>query len=482
MEKTTLDYLLSKPSAAWKDKVKKLPQFAGIPDEVSSLWIERASGMEPDDRDRLISYMGRLDADDLGAMIAHNRHRWHPHTTPTSVVRTKLLHERPKSEPAYKARRRSMTPIAREMLLKKIDNETSQFRNDLTEKVCNNTSANHHWLSSKVADIIEENGRKILIEYRTPSEPLSLLTRGISFHHEVSMHYALLAAREAGIKVDGLRMCALDAKAWSVETLDLPINEELVAEIRAEGDRVWNDHIKPAQLIPSALPRGIASLEDLRANDASGSADQLDLVAKRFLAWGVAEKECQSECRDLQTEAADLLPFAALPLEVDMVDAGAVRFRIDRKFDMDGLAAIAKDLLIKRQGYSAEDAQAVLDQPNYWNAPEYSSHGLIQAMETHFDLDPTNDPRFSMAIAFPRERRADTLLDLIRSLDAEDSISLENYVRSGRMEMEMVTPRARFEREARAAASEGVRHDLRQILDTRTVAPPEPPKRGGRRP
>lgn len=474
--------LLSKPSATWKDKVKKLPQFAGIPEEVSTLWIERAAVMEPDDRDRLIAYMGRLDADDLGAMIAYNRHRWHPHTTPINVVRTKLLHERPKSEPAYKARRRLMTPIARDLLVKKIDTESTKVRTDISEKICNHTSAKHPWLAPQVFDIIEENGRKVLVEYRTPSEPLSLLTRGISFHHEVSMHYALLAAREAGVKVDGLRLCAMDTKAWSVETLDLPINETLVEEIRAEGDRVWAEHIQAAQLIPNSLPRGMSTLEDLRANDASGSADQLDKVAQRFLAWAVAEKECAAERNALQIEAADLLPFAALPLEVDLVDAGAVRFRIDRKFDMDGLAAIAKDLLIKHQGYSPEDAQAVLDQPNYWNPPEYSSHGLIQALETHFDLDPLNDPRFSMAVAFPRERRADTLLDLIRSLDSADKIPLENYVRSGEMEMEMVVPRARFEREARATASELLRNDLRQVLDQRTIAPPEPSKRGGRRP
>lgn len=329
-------------------------------------------------------------------------------------------------------------------------------------------------------DIIEENGRKVLVEYRTPSEPTTLSNRGVSFHHEVSMHYALLAAREAGIKIDGLRLCALDMKAWSVETLDLTINEDLVEEIRREGDRVWSEHILPAQLVPSTLPRGVATLDDLRTNDASGAADQLDNVASRFLAWGVAEQECAAERKTLQVEAADLLPFAALPLEVDLVDAGAVRFRIGRQYDMDGLASVAKDLLV-RQGYSPEDAQAVLDQPNYWTPAEYSSHLLIQALETHFDIDPTTDPRFGMAVAFPSERRPDTLLDLIRSLDPEDTISLENYVRSGHMEMEMAIPRARFEREARANAAQSVRDDLRQVLDQRSIAPP-PPRRGTRRP
>lgn len=471
---------MNKPATTWKEKVKKLPQFKGIPDEVSSLWIERATAMEEDDRDRLIEYMGKLNADDMGALIAYKHHRWHPHTTPENVVRTKLLHERPKSEPAYTARRRSMSPVARELMVKKFDVDSGELKPEISEKICTYSNPQHPWLSVKNADIVEERGRKILVEYRTPSEPISLSTRGVSFHHEISMHYALLAAREAGVKIDGLRLCAMDLKSWTVETLDVPINEVLVEEIRKEGDRIWNDHIKTATLIPSDLPRGIASLDDLRSLDVSGAADQLDKVAQRFLAWGVAEQECAAERKDLQIEAADLLPFAALPMEIDLVDADGVRFRIERQYDLDGLAAVAKDLLIKQQGYTAEDAQAVLDQPNYWTHAEFSSHGIIQALETHFDIDPATDPRFSMAIAYPSERRPDTLLDLIRSLDPEDKVDLANYVRSGHMNMEMKTPRARFEREARASAAQSVREDLRGILDERSISPPEPPKRGRR--
>lgn len=442
--------------------------------------------MDPDDRDRLIAYMSRLDADDMGAMIADKRKRWHPHTTPANVVRTKLLQERPKAEPAYKARRRLMTPIARDMFHRQSEANGAKLRADLVEKVLAASSPKHPWLSLSCVDFIEENGRLVLVEYRTPSEPMSLSTRGVSFHHEVSMHYALLAAREAGVRVDALRLCALDAKAWSVDSIDLAIDNDMAEEIRSEGDRVWKDHILPGKIIPPAPMHGILDLNDLKKPGVGGegAAEILGHLAERYLAWGVAEKECGAEKEVLQREAADVLPFAALPLEVERVDAGGVRFKIDRELDIDGLAAVAKDLMV-RGGMPEEDAEAHLNHPNYWTDPEFSAKGLIQVLESHFDIDPVQDPLFAAAISKPAQRRTDTLLDLIRSLDPEDTIRLENYVRAGRMRMEMVAPRARFEREQRAQASEQVKGVLREAMEGVSIQAPataDTPRRGSRRP
>ena len=482
---------LNKPAkntaSAWQAKVQALPQYPGIEPETSQLWIERAQAMDPEDRDRLIAYMGRLDADDMGAMIADKRKRWHPHTTPANVVRTKLLQERPKSEPAYKARRRLMTPIARDMFHRQVENAGAIHRPELVEKVLTSVSAKHPWLSLASVDFIEENGRVVLVEYRTPSEPMALSTRGMSFHHEVSMHYALLAAREAGVRVDALRMCALDAKAWSVEAVDLTMDQGMAEEIRQEGDRVWKENILAGKIIPPAPMHGIMDLNDLKKPGVGGegAAEILAKLAERYLAWGVAEKECAAEREVLQGEAADALPFAALPLDVERVDAGGVRFRIDRELDIDGLAALAKDLMVQRGGMCEEDAAEHLNHANYWNDPEYSAKGLIQAIETHFDIDPTQDPRFSTAVSKPAQRRVDTLLDLIRSLDPEDSLRLENYVRAGKMRMEMVAPRARFEREQRAQASEQVRGVLKEAMDgvcVQAAIPADSPRRGSRRP
>src|SRR5690606_21735443 len=126
-----------------------------------------------------------------------------------NVVRTKLLAERPKSEPAYKARRRQMTPLARDLMMRQVESLGATMRPDLADKVLSNKSSEHPWLRAMAIDIIEENGKLVLVEYRTPAEPLPMELRGISFHHEVSLHYALLAARKAGVKVDGLRLCAM---------------------------------------------------------------------------------------------------------------------------------------------------------------------------------------------------------------------------------------------------------------------------------
>lgn len=482
-----MNKLSKKIAGTWQDRVRALPQFKNIDTQVSDLWMERASDMDDEDRERLISYMGRLNADDMGAMIADKRKRWHPHTTPANVVRTKLLRERPKNEPAYKARRRLMMPIAMDMFHRQIAQAGAIPRRDLALKVLEFDCPEHPWLSLTAADFIEDNGRIILVEYRTPSEPMSLSTRGMAFHHEVSMHYALLAARKAGIQVNALRLCALDAKAWSVETVDLPIDESMVSEIQAEGDRIWNEHILSGVIIPQVAPQGVVSLDDLRKPSvgAEGSADLLTTLADRFLTYGVAGKECENEREILQREAGDLLPVAALPLEVERVDAGGVRFRINRNMDVDGLHGLALDLLMNRSGYCKEDAEAVLDHPNYWSEAEYSAHGLMQAIETHFDVDPTKDPRFSVAISKPARRRVDTLLDLVRSLDPDDTINLQEYVRDAHIRMEMVPPRARFEREQRAQASAKVKGMLGETLNGVSMQPapvPEAPRRGSRRP
>ena len=467
--------------------MRALPQYPTLAEATTQDWIELASDMESDDRARLIGYLGRLDADDMGALIAANRKRWHPHTTPSNVVRTKLLLERPHAEPAYKARRRQMTPIARDMLHRQVSRQGSCMRPDLVAQVASRQDKQHPWLHREVSEIIEENGRLVLVEYRTPAEPMSLATRGASFHHEVSLHYALLAARLAGVNIEGLRICALDAKSWGVDTLDIAVDNALVNDIVREGDRVWADHVLKGIEIPDQSPQGIMTLADLRKPGvcAEGAADELAAIASRFLTWGVAEGECENEREDLQKEAADLLPFSALPLEIDRVDAEGVRFRIDRDLDIEGLTEVAIDLLRKNHPYTREEAEEVLGHPNYWTRPDYSATGLIHAIEAHFNVIPTEDPRFSTAIAKPAQRRPDTLLDLIRSLDGGEQVRLQDFVRSGKLRMEMLPQRARVDRDARQMAAQALRKELKQVLDPVVIVQPKPvasTRKGARRP
>lgn len=442
--------------------------------------------MPEDDRNRLLHYIAHLDADDMGSILAEKRRHWHPHTTPSNVVRVKLLQEPAQEEPAHKARRRTLTPTARELLAKKLHANGSVFRSDLTEKVASMKSSKHPWLSSSSADFIEENGEIILVEYRTPAEPMSFSSRGVAFHHEVSLHYALLAAQEAGIKVSSLRLCFLDIKAWDVETQDVSLQPDMVQEIRQEGDRIWKDHVVAGQEMQAPVVKAISTLDDLRKPGVGveGAADRLNQIAEQYMTWGVAQKECEAEREDLQKEAADLLPFAALPLDVDRVDAQGVRFRIDRELDGGALARLAHELLVSKQGYTEEAASALLRHPNYWTDAEYSAQRLLQAISTYFAIDPAEDPRFSDAIVKSSQWRADTLIDLVRSLDPDETIRLENFVRTGQVRMEMTAPRARADRERRTQVSGQIRETLKGVLDGVSVKPAvaEPARKSSRRP
>ena len=465
---------------------KMLPQASVLDEEAFEYWIERASvSLTEEKAQQKIQKATRLSSEDMGAFLASARGRFHPHATAENVVREKLFLDPPAAELPHQSRKEALTPIVREMLREDVLRNGGKVFTEGLEKIQQLSLEDHPWIENSIGDLIIENNKVVLIDYRTPGDSLLPSTNGTPFHHEVDMHYQLMVAQLAGIEVHTMRRCFFNTQSWSYNTIEMPCRFSMAQEILDEGDRVWQEHVLRGQQWASLVQKNIRQLSDFRNPDLNSGEMAEDLTEKSqdFLRWSIIHKLSAEHLERLQKDASDACPVSALSLEVERIDGQGVRFSIEREMDVDGLMELATELLMDKTGYTLEEAQAHLNHPNYWTQAEFSSDHLVQCMDIHLGVDPQQDHRFSSAVVNPSVRRTDTLLDLIRSIDRDGEIRLDRYVKTGRITMQTAAVRNQLDKNARAEVTNQVREALEQSLSQMpSMSVQDAPRKPSRRP
>lgn len=478
---------LKDPKKNISDFVKKtLPQSKALDEEALSDWVDRASLVFSEEKvQEKIRKASRLNSEDIGAFLASGRGRFHPHATAENVVREKLFLDLPSADLPHQARKEALTPIVRQMLRANVEQNGGQVLTDELEKVRQMSLAEHPWIENTVGDLVFEDDKIILIDYRTPGDSLLPSTNGTPFHHEIDMHYQLMVAQLAGVEVQVMRRCFFNTQTWSYDVIEMPCRFSLAQEILDEGDRVWREHILQGKQWNAVIQKNIRNLNDFKKSDLNSSemVEDLNEKSQEYLRWSLVHKISSERLERLQKDVADACPVTALSLEVERIDASGVRFSVQRDMDVEGLTALAMKMLIEKSGYTEEQAQAHLNHPNYWTKPEFSGENLVQCMDIHLGVDPQQDHRFSSAVLTPSERRTDTLLDLIRSIDRDNDVRLDRYVKSGKLTMETSAVRNQMDKQARAEVTQRVRETLENSLNNMpSVVPQEMPRKSSRRP
>lgn len=451
------------------DRLATLPQWPQVDPGDADAWVTSLLHHQPHRAhwhvDRLFGFTGS----EIGALSGTAASQLHPFHAADRLVRSKLLQDPIAPPNADEARAMAMEPQLCALYRSRLAARGGRVCDDLLEQVMAHALQSGGWRVGNPPEIVEENGKHYLVNYQCPGEAVETeyAIDGVPYYLRAQLHHYLAMATNAGVKIDGLRLCSLDFRAWDVDERQVDIDPKLSEQVAVAGEQFWTGHVltgipaEPVRIqradtldqvrlgpsLPSSVPaHDLSSRQETGKQlavaigpDVPADPDELrahiEQRAREFLAWGLVESEGNKMREMLQQSLAAILPAEAVPLGVDRIDTGHVRLRVDRELDEQALIKEAMRLL-KETGYSEQAAHDYLAQPNFWQPSEFSAEALLEVIRQETDLDPENDPRFAGAKVKAPSRRLEPLLEMIKEMGGTD-LDLARFVKGGRVRMEM---------------------------------------------
>lgn len=451
-------------------RLQTLPQWPHIQPGDAQRWVDSVIAHEAHRADWLVDRLFGFSGSEIGALSGVAAGELHPFHASDAVVRAKLLLDSVSPLGPDEARALALEPQLRALYRARLAARGGLVRDDLLSAVSAQAASGQSWRVGTPPEIIEEHGKLYLIDYQCPREAVETeyAIDGVPYYLRAQLHHYRDLAAQAGVAIDGLRLCSLDYRRWDVDERDIALDTRLGAAVAEAGERYWNEHVLAGVPAPQVLINRANSLSEVHLDRpvgtltapihdlvdrrdsgksllvATGTEDLTDTEtlrdriaerARQFLSWGLAESEASKMREMLQQSLGELLPATAVPLEIERIDTGHVRIRIDRELDEDAILSCALRLLEDR-GYEPDAAKAYLEQPNFWQPAEFSSEALIEVMEKQLNLDPRNDPRFAGACVKTPSRRLEPILEMIKEMGA-GAEETAGFVKGGRVRMEM---------------------------------------------
>lgn len=353
---------------------------------------------------------------DMGVVLATAQQGYHPHEAPEDVQAAKRLKAPPAPLSPRQARLHALLPAIRAQFRSRhlsAGGKVDETAHDRLQMVNHATSPH---MGTSVHEIVTDpDGTRVLVRYDAPDAAPS--GSGIALHHQAELHHDMLIARSLGEKIERLRLVRLDYRAWTLQVDSMSPDEDLAARLLAQAGSFWEKTVLGNEQL-HAPEDPIAHLEQaLQSNpDSPGLARKVSELALEFAGWSLAESEARHQRERLQDELAQALPPSHLPMSVSRLDPGPARLRIDREFDTDILVEQATQALVEK-GYTREQAQEFMAQPNLRTSNEFSARELAELMVHHLGVDPATDPRFSAALVKPSAPSAPALCEFLENLD-----------------------------------------------------------------
>lgn len=493
-----------------------LPQ-APLIDEARALdWHGSALENDPHHAGRLVAKLQGFGGSDMGVLVYARRGVFHPFSDARTITRQKLLLDPVEKVGAHVRRGSAIESIAREHYRQDLAVRGGKVREDLLKKVQKYLAGDRHpdlaWLIGNIDEIVEENGRIYLVDYKSPSagQFQELVSGGVQDYQVIQLHHYHRLAELAGVKVDGLRIYGFGAEEWRGHEREVAFNPDIVKEIEEAGHHFWNDFVLKGESAPLVMvnhPQALEVLSLVQDGSLVEESEALDRLRQALKGMGaevfghaMVKSEAEKARERLADEIRKLLPLKALPSDVSRVDLGPVRLKLDWDYHEDRLVEAVRNAL-SLMGQVDADIDSMLAADNFHHPASWSSESLIQILKERKGIDVEADPDFQAALIRPRRRRVDTLASLLRDLEKmldepvkwSDLVNFEN----SRLGVELVrTPATGFGKELREqtlkrvreattplAREVGVEHaeKMRQEHErhAQAASTPRPPKRRG---
>ena len=317
--------------------LRALPQARHLDAERMATWWQAAralaatdafgSSLTPAQQLRRLAGFG---ASEIGILVGEQRGLYSPFSTAREVVARKLLLDPPTPANPHQRRGILLEPLIRETFLR----QSGAVRQpEWTQRIATHRPARWPWMQATPDDVVELAGRRVLVDYKAPAEPLT----EVSLPYACQLHQAGLIAADLGYAVDARVLVAWNHPRGTPEVLVCAHDPALEAEIVAAGTHYWNAYVLPGVLPPWPTRAPLAlELADLSL---AAKAD-IEALAERWLRLELLAKETQRLHEDAH---AQLLARCRAHHLADTVHSGPVQIKPRAQWNGDAVDARLSD-------------------------------------------------------------------------------------------------------------------------------------------
>ena len=316
--------------------LRALPQAHHFDTERMAAWWQAAqihaadpfeSSLTLDQQLRRLSGFG---ASEIGVLVGEQRGVYSPFATAREVVARKLLLDLPTPAGPHQRRGILLEPLIRETFLR----QSGAVRLlEWTQRIATHCPARWPWMQATPDDVVELAGRRVLVDYKAPAEPLT----EVSLPYACQLHQIGLIAADLGCVFDAYALVAWNHPRGTPEVLVCAHDPALETEIVAAGSRYWNTYVLQGVLPPWPTRAPLAlDLADLSLE----AKAEIEALAECWLRLEVLAKETH----DLQEAAhAQLLACCHAHHLADTVHSGPVQIKSRTQWDEDAVNARLTD-------------------------------------------------------------------------------------------------------------------------------------------
>lgn len=317
--------------------LRALPQARHLDAERMATWWQAAralaatdafgSSLTPAQQLRRLAGFG---ASEIGIWVGEQRGLYSPFSTAREVVARKLLLDPPTPANPHQRRGILLEPLIRETFLR----QSGAVRQPAwTQRIATHRPARWPWMQATPDDVVELAGRRVLVDYKAPAEPLT----EVSLPYACQLHQTGLIAADLGYAVDARVLVAWNHPRGTPEVLVCAHDPALEAEIVAAGTHYWNAYVLQGALPPWPTRAPLAlELADLSL---AAKAD-IEALAERWLRLELLAKETQRLHEDAH---AQLLAHCRAHHLADTVHRGPVQIKPRAQWNADAVDARLSD-------------------------------------------------------------------------------------------------------------------------------------------
>lgn len=420
-----------------------LPQWEQVKNRIPD-WIQGVMSIEPDRAEFHAIRLGGFGGSEIGALAANADEARDDFSSAREIVKSKLLLSLPIASTGHMERGNDLEPIAKMKFHRKF--QSLNCRTDTEAMVAlSKAKGRRGWERYSPDDIvlmdIKGKTRRILADYKAPSEDCVDDDSGVKARYSAQLHLGRHLCQQNGIQIDGMVLAPLSYSLWDTVDLSVAFDPAMESRILEAGDYYWNDFVLKGEL-PPFISRPRFTIENeaalTEAMRLSTSMSSYKLLAD---AASARQEEVQKRLKNLLAE----FKIGKASLNLGLLSIGSTP-----KFNAAGAAEALGDAALEaaiRGGYDVDALVAKLRE---------------------LSVDPDNDA-FRLVAGYDEAKLREILAakDIDAASFESDALRM-GFVRSGSAIIDMKTNAARmigdgFEAMTKCIAAEGLSADVKPV-------------------
>jgi len=276
--------------------------------------------------------MSGFGGSEIGTIVAYSRGENGDFTTARNIICGKLAIALPDEETYHMARGTRAELWLRRMYHEMVGGQSDEAA--LKKLSSFRPDGAYYWQIGSPDDIVTVNGKNHMPDYKAPTIASLTDTReqGVSFGYKCQLHHYWMLAFQAGLVTKDsplpIFLAPFDMDNFQMLRMPLPIEREVIADIRKVGTQMWNDFVMKGVLPPKL---------EFQVNP----LPERDLQAE-VQSWVTSKLIGETLIKDSKTliERIAFLNSLNAPKSPGAVQIGPVNVKVDRVYDEEKLVAL----------------------------------------------------------------------------------------------------------------------------------------------